>query len=104
MTATKKYAAERLMNVVLAPVVSEKSTLVADKHRQYVFRVADDATKPEVKAAIELLFKTKVQDVTVANVKGKQKRFGRFTGRRRSWKKAYVRLAAGQEINFAATE
>jgi large subunit ribosomal protein L23 len=69
-----------------------------------VFRVADDATKPEVKAAIELLFKTKVQDVTVANVKGKQKRFGRFTGRRRSWKKAYVRLAAGQEINFAATE
>jgi large subunit ribosomal protein L23 len=104
MTATKKYAAERLMNVVLAPVVSEKSTLVADKNRQYVFRVADDATKPEVKAAIELLFKTKVQDVTVANVKGKQKRFGRFTGRRRSWKKAYVRLAAGQEINFAATE
>jgi len=104
MTAAKKYAAERLMKVVLAPVVSEKSTLVADKNRQYVFRVADDATKPEVKAAIELLFKTKVQDVTVTNVKGKQKRFGRFTGRRRSWKKAYVRLAAGQEINFASTE
>jgi large subunit ribosomal protein L23 len=104
MTATKKYASERLMCVVLAPVVSEKSTRVADKHRQYVFRVADDATKPEVKAAIELLFKTKVQDVTVSNVKGKQKRFGRFIGRRRSWKKAYVRLAAGQEINFAATE
>jgi large subunit ribosomal protein L23 len=104
VTATRKYAAERLMNVLLAPVVSEKSTLVADKHRQYVFRVADDATKPEVKAAIELLFKTKVQDVTVSNVKGKAKRFGRFTGRRRSWKKAYVRLAAGQEINFAATE
>jgi large subunit ribosomal protein L23 len=104
VTATRKYAAERLMNVVLAPVVSEKSTRVADKNRQYVFRVADDATKPEVKAAIELLFKTKVQDVTVANVKGKAKRFGRFTGRRRNWKKAYVRLAAGQEINFAATE
>jgi large subunit ribosomal protein L23 len=104
VTATRKYAAERLMNVLLAPVVSEKSTLVADKHRQYVFRVADDATKPEVKAAIELLFKTKVQDVTVSNVKGKAKRFGRFTGRRRSWKKAYVRLAAGHEINFAATE
>lgn len=104
MTATKKYAAERLMNVVLAPVVSEKSTRVADKNRQYVFRVADDATKPEVKAAIELLFKTKVQDVTVSNVKGKEKRFGRFVGRRRNWKKAYVRLAAGQEINFAATE
>ena len=104
MTATKKYAAERLMNVVLAPVVSEKSTRVADKNRQYVFRVADDATKPEVKAAVELLFKTKVQDVTVTNVKGKEKRFGRYVGRRRNWKKAYVRLAAGQEINFGATE
>jgi large subunit ribosomal protein L23 len=104
MSAPKKYAAERLMNVVLAPVVSEKSTLVADKNRQYVFRVADNATKPEVKAAIELLFKTKVQSVTVLNVHGKEKRFGRFMGRRRNWKKAYVRLAAGQEINFAATE
>jgi len=104
MSAPKKYAAERLMNVVLAPVVSEKSTRVADKNRQYVFRVADHATKPEVKAAIELLFKTKVQSVTVLNVHGKQKRFGRFMGRRRNWKKAYVRLAAGQEINFAATE
>ena len=104
MTASRKYAAERLMNVVLAPVVSEKSTRVADKNRQYVFRVADSATKPEVKAAIELLFKTKVQSVTVSNVKGKTKRFGRFMGRRRNWKKAYVRLAAGQEINFAATE
>jgi large subunit ribosomal protein L23 len=104
MTATRKYAAERLMNVVLAPVVSEKSTRVADKNRQYVFRVADDASKPEVKAAIELLFKTKVQSVTVSNVKGKAKRFGRFMGRRRNWKKAYVRLAAGQEINFGATE
>jgi len=104
VTAPKKYAAERLMNVVLAPVVSEKSTRVADKYRQYVFRVADDATKPEVKAAVELLFKTKVQSVTVSNVNGKQKRFGRFMGRRRNWKKAYVRLAAGQEINFAATE
>jgi len=104
MSAPKKYAAERLMNVVLAPVVSEKSTRVADKNRQYVFRVAEHATKPEVKAAIELLFKTKVQSVTVLNVHGKQKRFGRFMGRRRNWKKAYVRLAAGQEINFAATE
>ena len=104
MSAPKKYAADRLMNVVLAPVVSEKSTLVADKNRQYVFRVADNATKPLVKAAIELLFKTKVQSVTVLNVKGKEKRFGRFMGRRRNWKKAYVRLAAGQEINFAATE
>ena len=104
MTAAKKYNAEQLMNVVLAPVVSEKSTFVADKNRQYVFRVADRATKPEIKAAIELMFKTKVDDVTVLNVRGKDRRFGRLSGRRRSWKKAYVRLAAGQEINFAATE
>ncbi|OFZ96602.1 MAG: 50S ribosomal protein L23 [Betaproteobacteria bacterium RIFCSPLOWO2_02_67_12] len=92
------------MNLVLAPVVSEKSTRVADKDRQYVFRVLDGATKPEIRAAVELLFKTKVESVTVANVKGKARRFGRFAGRRRNWKKAYVRLAAGQEINFAATE
>ena len=100
----KKYAADRLMNVVLAPVVSEKSTFVADKNRQYVFRVADHATKPEIKAAVELMFKAKVDSVTVLNVGGKQRRFGRTLGRRRNWKKAYVRLAAGQEINFAATE
>ena len=104
MTAAKKYNIDQLMNVVLAPVVSEKSTLVADKNRQYVFRVADHATKPEIKAAIELMFKTKVENVTVLNVHGKDRRFGRMTGRRRNWKKAYVRLAEGQEINFAATE
>jgi len=79
-------------------------TRVADKDRQYVFRVADAATKPEIKAAVELLFKTKVDSVTVSRVKGKKKRFGRFMGRRGNWKKAYVRLAAGQEINFGATE
>ncbi len=100
----KKYNIDQLMTVVLAPVVSEKSTFVADKNRQYVFRVADRATKPEIKAAVELMFKTKVDSVTVANVKGKQRRFGRTVGCKRSWKKAYVRLAEGQEINFAATE
>ena len=104
MTAAKKYSPAQLMNVVLAPVVSEKSTFVADKNRQYVFRVDDRATKPEIKAAVELMFKTKVDSVTVTNVKGKERRFGRLIGRRRSWKKAYVRLAEGQEINFAATE
>jgi large subunit ribosomal protein L23 len=104
MSAPKKFNAAQLMNVVLAPVVSEKSTFVADKNRQYVFRVADDATKPEIKAAVELMFKTKVDSVTVSNVKGKKRRFGRIEGRRRNWKKAYVRLAEGQEINFAATE
>ena len=104
MSAARRYPAGRLMNLVLAPVVSEKSTRVADKDRQYVFRVLDAATKPEIKAAVELLFKTKVESVTVANVKGKVRRFARFAGRRRNWKKAYVRLAAGHEINFAATE
>lgn len=104
MSAPKKYSAEHLMTVVLAPVVSEKSTFVADKNRQYVFRVADDATKPQIRAAVELMFKIKVDSVTVANVRGKERRFGRLSGRRRSWKKAYVRLATGQEINFAATE
>ena len=104
MTASKKYNADQLMTVVLAPVVSEKSTLVADKNRQYVFRVADSATKPEIKAAVELMFKIKVDSVTVLNVHGKTRRFGRSIGRRRSWKKAYVRLAEGQEINFAAKE
>jgi len=104
VTAAKKFNAAQLMNIVLAPVVSEKSTFVADKNRQYVFRVADRATKPEIKAAVELMFKTKVDSVTVTNVKGKERRFGRLVGRKRSWKKAYVRLAAGQEINFAATE
>jgi len=104
VTAAKKFNAAQLMNIVLAPVVSEKSTMVADKNRQYVFRVADRATKPEIKAAVELMFKTKVDSVTVSNVKGKERRFGRLIGRKRSWKKAYVRLAEGQEINFAATE
>ena len=104
MSAAKQYPAAKLMNLVLAPVVSEKSTRVADRDRQYVFRVLDGATRPEIKAAVELLFKTKVESVTVANVKGKARRFGRFAGRRRNWKKAYVRLAAGHEINFAATE
>ena len=104
MSAPKKYNPEQLMNVVLAPIVSEKSTMVADKHEQVVFRVADAATKPEIKAAVELLFKVKVDSVTVSRVKGKKKRFGRFIGRRNNWKKAYVRLADGQEINFAATE
>jgi large subunit ribosomal protein L23 len=104
MTAAKKYNPPQLKTIVLAPVVSEKSTFVADRNRQYVFRVADQATKPQIKAAVELMFKTQVQSVTISNVKGKVRRFGRIEGRRRSWKKAYVRLAEGQEINFAATE
>ena len=91
---------QRLMQVLLAPQISEKATHVADKNSQVVFRVASDATKPEVKAAVELLFKVSVDSVQIANVKGKQKKFGRFMGSRKNWKKAYVCLKAGQEINF----
>ena len=97
----KKYNNERLMTVLLAPVVSEKGTFIADRHEQVIFRVVQDATKPEIKAAVELMFKVQVASVQVANVKGKEKRFGRFVGRRRNWKKAYVCLKEGQEINFA---
>ena len=94
----------RLMQVLLAPVVSEKSTFIADKRDQVIFRVAKDATKPEIKAAVELMFKVQVDSVQIANVKGKEKRFGRFMGRRNHWKKAYVCLKPGQEINFAEGE
>ena len=94
----------RLMQVILAPVISEKSTFVADHSRQVVFRVESGATKPEIKAAVELMFKVQVDSVKVANVKGKEKRFGRFMGRRNHWKKAYVCLKPGQEINFAEGE
>ena len=98
----KKYNAERLMTVLLAPVISEKATFIADKHSQVIFRVAPDATKPEVKAAGELMWKVEVHTVQISIVKGKEKRFGRFVGRRRGWKKAYVSLKPGQEINFAS--
>ena len=91
---------QRLMQVLLAPQISEKATYVADKHEQVVFRVASDATKPEVKAAVELLFKVTVEAVQIAVVKGKKKKFGRFMGARKNWKKAYVCLKPGQEINF----
>jgi large subunit ribosomal protein L23 len=109
MSAQPKFAQDRLMKVLLAPVVSEKATFVGELRNQYTFRVATDATKPEIKAAIELLFggkdkKVQVTGVRVVNVRGKEKRFGRTPGRRDSWKKAYVSLAPGQEINFSATE
>ncbi len=91
----------RLMQVLIAPIVSEKSTNIAEKNNQVAFRVLQDATKEEIKAAVELLFKTKVASVQVLNQKGKTKRFGRFEGRRRNVRKAYVSLAAGEEINFA---
>ena len=100
-TPATRFDQERLMTVLLAPVISEKATTVADKHDQIVFRVAPNATKPEVKAAVELMFKVQVDSVQISNVHGKEKRFGRFVGRRRGWKKAYVCLKPGQELNFA---
>jgi large subunit ribosomal protein L23 len=102
--STQQFSQERLMNILLAPQISEKATYVADKNEQVVFRVATDATKPEIKAAVEMMFKVSVDSVQVACVKGKVKRSGRVIGRRNDWKKAYVCLAAGQEINFAASE
>lgn len=95
---------ERLMQVLLAPQISEKATYIADKNNQVVFRVNSDATKPEVKAAVELLFKVEVMSVQIANVKGKVKRFGKITGRRKDWKKAFVCLKPGQEVNFVSGE
>lgn len=95
---------ERLLQVILAPQITEKATYVADKNQQIAFKVRTDASKPEIKAAVELVFKVEVQGVTVANVKGKTKRAGRVMGQRKDWKKAYVSLKPGQEINFAAGE
>ncbi|MFN9212166.1 MAG: 50S ribosomal protein L23 [Betaproteobacteria bacterium] len=91
----------RLYNVIMAPIVSEKSTMLGEKHNQIAFRVRPDATRQEVKAAVELLFKVQVDGVQILNQKGKQKRFGRFEGKRSNVRKAYVSLKAGQEINFA---
>lgn len=98
------FSQERLLQVLLAPQISEKATFIADKNEQVVFKVAPDATKPEVRAAVEALFKVQVESVQIANVKGKAKRFGRTMGRRKDWKKAFVSLKPGQEINFAAGE
>ena len=91
---------ERLMKVLLSPIISEKSTAIAERNNHVAFRVLQDATKPEIKAAVELMFKVQVTSVRVLNQKGKAKRFGRTEGRRRNVRKAYVCLAQGQEINF----
>jgi large subunit ribosomal protein L23 len=103
-TAALSASEGRLMTILLAPVVSEKATQIADRYNQVVFRVRPDATKKDVKAAVELLWKDKKVEVTrvqIVNVGGKVKRFGAYSGRRRNWKKAYVSLKPGQEINFA---
>ena len=90
----------RLMQVLVAPIVSEKATMVAEKTNAMVFKVLRDATKPEIKAAVELMFKVKVKGVSVVNQKGKSKRFGKTVGRRDHVRKAYVTLNPGEEINL----
>jgi large subunit ribosomal protein L23 len=99
-TPSKDY----LSGVVIAPHVSEKSARVATEGNQYVFRVRRDATKPDIRAAVEFLFEVKVDKVRVVNQPGKTKRFGRSTGRRQDWKKAYVRLQEGQKIELGGSE
>ena len=102
--STQTFSQERLMQVILAPQVSEKATYIAEKHNQVIFRVVQDATKAEIKAAVELMWKAQnieVENVQVTNIKGKEKRFGRFMGRRSNWKKSYVSIKKGQEINFS---
>ncbi|HAB05151.1 MAG TPA: 50S ribosomal protein L23 [Alcanivorax sp.] len=95
---------ERIFNVLLAPHVSEKATLVADQGNAFVFKVAKDASKLEIKKAVEALFDVKVESVRTLSVKGKQKFFGRVAGKRAGWKKAYVSLAEGQDIDFLGAE
>ncbi|MEE2610913.1 MAG: 50S ribosomal protein L23 [Pseudomonadota bacterium] len=92
--------AERMHQVLLRPVISEKSTNAAEANRQVVFEVLENATKAEVREAVEKLFDVSVTAVQVLNVRGKVKRFGKTPGKRNNWKKAYVRLAAGDDIDF----
>jgi len=95
---------ERIFQVLLAPHVSEKASIAADKDGQFVFKVALDATKLEIKKAVEQLFDVKVDAVQTLRVNGKQKRFGQIAGKQKDWKKAYVTLQEGQEIDFLAVE
>lgn len=92
---------DRLYQVIQAPIVSEKSSRTADQSRQMVFSVQPGATKSEIKRAVEMAFEVEVESVQVANVRGKEKRFGRVPGSRKNWKKAYVKLKEGHDIDFA---
>ena len=99
--AQPKFDEGRLAQVLVGPIVSEKATRVGEKHNQVLFKVLRDATKPEIKAAVEAMFKVEVDSVQVVNHKGRAKRFGRSQGRRDNVRKAYVSLKAGQELNFS---
>jgi large subunit ribosomal protein L23 len=100
----RAFSKDRLASVVIAPHVSEKAARIANEGNQYVFRVRRDATKPEIRAAVEYMFEVKVHAVHVVNQPGKEKRFGRSIGRRSDWKKAYVRLVEGQQIELGGSE
>ncbi len=102
--APVKLANERLMTILIGPHLSEKSSRAAEKLKQFVFKVRRDAGKADVKRAVELMFDVQVTGVQVVNVAGKSKRFGRSMGRRKDWKKAYVTLAEGQDIDFLGAE
>jgi large subunit ribosomal protein L23 len=95
---------ERLMKILLSPIVSEKTTRLADASRQYAFKVLPGATKPEVRKAVELMFDVKVDNVQISNVRGKIKRHGQSVGRRADWKKAYVTLSEGHDIDFMGAD
>jgi large subunit ribosomal protein L23 len=93
---------EQLMSVLIAPHVTEKTSLAMQNHNQYTFRVRREATKTDIKKAVELMFDVKVAGVQVVNEPGKQRRFGRIAGRTQDWKKAYVSLTPGQSIDYEA--
>lgn len=95
---------EQLINLLLEPRISEKSTMVADKNNQFVFKVARNASKQEIKQAVELMFKVEVASVQVSNVRGKQKMFRNGMGSRQNWKKAYVKLKPGFDIDFMGAQ
>ena len=96
-----KFDEGRLAQIIVAPIISEKATRIGEKQNQVLFQVLRDATKPEIKAAVELMLKVQVDSVRTVNQKGKVKRFGRSIGRRDHVKKAYVSLKPGQELNFS---
>lgn len=102
MSAVTQSSQERLINVLVAPHVTEKTALAMQDSNQYAFRVRRDASKPDIKAAVELMFQVKVQSVNVVNEPGKVRRFGKTPGRTQEWKKAYVQLAPGQTIDYEA--
>lgn len=95
---------ERLIMILREPHTSEKTTVVAEKFKQFTFRVLKNATKPEIKQAVEHMFNVKVSNVTVSNVKGKKKRFKQLSGQRSDWKKAFVSLHPGSDIDFTVAE